>query len=143
MKQFLDQYLSFVRKLLPHSDPGTTSIGLDIEASSCRMVELTKHGASLEIVQWASQAIENGDTVKAVRSLLEKAKHPSRSPVSTVQGKGTLIRCVSIPRMPVEDLRKSLSLEADKYFPFAQDQVYTDCHILDPDSQDKKIGRAS
>ncbi|HLD70152.1 MAG TPA: pilus assembly protein PilM [Candidatus Omnitrophota bacterium] len=139
MKQFLDQYISFVRKVLPQNESGITSIGLDIEASSCRMVELTKRGTAFEIVQWANQPIENGDTAKALRSLLEKAKHPSRNPVSSIQGKGTLIRCVSMPRMPVEDLRKSLSLEADKYFPFAQDQVYTDCYILDPDSQDKKM----
>lgn len=139
MKRILDQYLSFVRKLLPQNESGATSIGLDIEASSCRMIELAKHGNSFEIVQWAVQAIENGDTAKAVRTVLEKVKHPSRNPVSSVQGKGTLIRCVSMPRMPVEDLRKSLSLEADKYFPFAQDQVYTDCYILDPDSQDKKM----
>ncbi len=139
MNQFLDQYLSFVRKLLPQNESGATSIGLDIEASSCRMVELIKRGNSFEIVQWASQVIENGDTAEAIRSLLGKTKHPSRNPVSTVQGKGTLIRCVSMPRMPVEDLRKSLSLEADKYFPFAQDQVYTDCYILDPDSPDKKM----
>lgn len=139
MNQFLDQYLSFVRNLLPQNESGATSIGLDIEASSCRMVELAKRGNTFEIVRWATEAIENGDTAKAVRAILEKAKHPSRNPISSVQGKGTLIRCVSMPRMPVEDLRKSLSLEADKYFPFAQDQVYTDCFILDPESQDKKM----
>jgi type IV pilus assembly protein PilM len=41
--------------------------------------------------------------------------------------------------MSLGDLKRSFSLEVDKYFPFDKDSIYTDCSILDPKSKDKKM----
>jgi type IV pilus assembly protein PilM len=36
-----------------------------------------------------------------------------------------------MPLMSPQDLKQSFALEADRYFPFPQDQIYTDCFILE------------
>ena len=41
--------------------------------------------------------------------------------------------------MTLEDLRNSFELEADKYFPFPSDQIYTDCYIVDPEGKNKQM----
>ena len=50
-----------------------------------------------------------------------------------------MIRYVDLPRMPLEDLRKSYIFDLDKYFPFDPKSIYTDCSILDPEGKDKKM----
>ena len=56
---------------------------------------------------------------------------PSSALFTAVEGKGTLIRYISLPIMSVKDLKNSFSIEAEKYFPFSQDQIYTDCYVFD------------
>ena len=41
--------------------------------------------------------------------------------------------------MSLADLRNSFNIEADKYFPFARDQIYIDCYILDPLGKSKDM----
>lgn len=138
MQKFVDSYLSFVKKMVPKDDL-VPSVGLDIGVSSCKLVEITKKGGSFELVNWAIEPIRGVDPTVAVKAVLAKVSRPAKAPFTAVFGKGTLIRCVSMPRMPLEEARKSLNIEADKYFPFARDQIYTDCYILDKDGQDKKM----
>jgi type IV pilus assembly protein PilM len=44
-----------------------------------------------------------------------------------------------MPKMTLADLKRSFSFEVDKYFPFPKDQIYTDCHIIDPVGKDNKL----
>lgn len=44
-----------------------------------------------------------------------------------------------MPKMSLADLKRSFSFEVDKYFPFPKDQIFTDCHILDPQGIDNKL----
>ncbi|MDO8581112.1 MAG: type IV pilus assembly protein PilM, partial [Candidatus Omnitrophota bacterium] len=62
-----------------------------------------------------------------------------KSPFTAVSGKGTLIRYIEMPEMSLPELRDAFAIEADKYFPFAQDQIYTDCYILESDPKRKKM----
>ena len=50
-----------------------------------------------------------------------------------------MIRYVDLPRMPMDDLRKSYVYDLDKYFPFDPKSIYTDCSILNPDRKEKKM----
>ncbi len=137
-KKLLEQYLSLVKKLLPERE-GTFSTGIDIGFHSCKMVEISKAGNTFQLNSFAIEPVLNGNMAEAVKAVLTKVRKNTRSPYTSVFGKGTLIRCVTMPRLPIDDLRKSLAIEADKYFPFAQDQIYTDCYILDESGKDKKI----
>lgn len=131
MHALLENYFNFIRRFIP-SKPEETSIGLDIGAGDCKLVEIKKTGDAFELVNWTIDPVKNGDVQGTLRSVLEPLGALRKSIYTAVSGKGTLIRYIEMPRMSLGDLRNSFAIEADKYFPFAQDQIYTDCYILDP-----------
>jgi len=132
------QYFNFVKRFIPEPRR-VSSVGIDIGSSTCKMVEVCPHGNSFELLQWGVESFEGGDPIPAIQRLISQTSNPIKPPATAVQGKGTLIRYVDLPRMPLEDLRKSFQYEADKYLPFHADQIYMDCIILD--SRKKDNGR--
>jgi type IV pilus assembly protein PilM len=134
---FLNNYLNFVSNLLPQSRK--TVVGFDIGTSSVKAVEMAYAKDSFEIQSWAVEPIEGGDAATALRRLYSRMNIKDQIPVASVSGKGTLIRYVDMPRLPIEELRKSFVYEIDKYFPFDPQTIYTDCYIIDGQSQEKKV----
>ena len=138
MHPLLEKYLQAVKDILPQNTP-TPSVGLDIGMESCKAVELIKKGDSFEILRWAVETVENENLEGAVRKICGRLNITSKAPYTAVSGKGTLIRFIDMPRMSVEDLKKSFDIESDRYFPFPKEQIYTNCYILDQESQDKQM----
>lgn len=138
MKSLLEKYLSLVRDFLP-AKKSKNSIGLDIGSHSCKAVELALKENGYELVNWAIEPCQNGGEAEAVKKILKKLAVEQKDVYTAVPNQGTLIRYLAMPRMPLEDLRSSILLEADKYFPFPKDQVYLDCFILDPKGKDSKM----
>lgn len=134
----LEQYFRFVKKLLP-GEKGAPKVGFDLTNDSCKYVILAQTGEGYEIQGWGVKSFEPGNVVEALKLLSGSQALVIKSPVTSLSGKGTLIRYVDMPRMSIVDLKKSFSLEVDKYFPFDKDSIYTDCSILDPKSKDKKM----
>ena len=138
MQKFLEKYFSFIRKHIPQQ-PEESCVGLDIGIRSCKAVEmvLSNTGAS-KIVNWAVEPIDNGDMTGAIRKILAGFGFSSKNVFTGLSGQGILIRFIKMPRMPLKQLRQSLYLEADKYFPFSKDQIFMDCHIV-KDNKDNKV----
>ncbi len=137
-KKLFDQYLLLVNRLIP-KPLALPVIGIDIGTSSIKAVELGLAAGGVEIRHWAIEPLAGNDTKSALRKIGERLRFNNQLLVSAVFGKGTLIRYVDLPRMPLEDLRKSYIFDLDKYFPFDPKNIYTDCSILDPESKDKKM----
>ena len=137
-KKLFDQYLLMVNHLIP-KPAAVPVIGIDIGTSSIKAVELGKSAKGFEIRHWAIEPLGGNDVKSALKKIGERMHFNNQLLVSAVSGKGTLIRYVDLPRMPLEDLRKSYIFELDKYFPFDPKTIYTDCSILDPDGKDKKM----
>jgi type IV pilus assembly protein PilM len=137
-KKLFDQYLSLVNRLIP-KPAAVPVIGIDIGTSSIKAVELGPAAGGLEIRHWAIEPLAGNDTKTALKKIGERLHFNNQLLVSSVFGKGTLIRYVDLPRMPLEDLRKSYIFDLDKYFPFDPKSIYTDCSILDPEGKDKKM----
>ncbi len=138
MSQLLENYFTLVKKILPEKSK-VTSVGVDIGSDSCKLVVLAKGPDDYEIQQCAIEPVENSNTAATIKRLLDKSKIEVKSLNTAVFGKGTLIRYIDLPRMSLDELKKSFAFEADKYLPFPQDQIYTDCYILDPKGRDKKM----
>ena len=141
MNPFLESYFEFIKRLILACQGDSGVIGIDIGSLACRAVELCRRQGGFEVVRWIVEPIEGIDEKAALMRLLDKIG-PSvrtRPVIVSLSGKGTLIRHVDIPRMSNADLRKAFPLEADKYFPFPKETVYTDCFILDPKGQEKKM----
>ena len=138
MKESQNRYFPFIKSLIPSQSVRST-VGLDIGVSSCRMVEVVAKSDGYELLRWAIEPIVAGDVAKSIRTVMSKTTQPNLSPVTGLAGKGTLIRFVDMPKMTLADLKRSFSFEVDKYFPFPKDQIYTDCHIIDPVGKDNKL----
>jgi len=134
----LETYFSTIRRFLP-SEQRASAVGLDIGTGECKLVELSKSKDTFDLINWAIEPIHNGDVKAAVKKVLGQLASPCKSLYTSVFGKGTLIRYIDVPRMTLEDLKSSFDIEADKYFPFAQDQIYTDCYILDVKEKEKTM----
>ncbi|MDE1919895.1 MAG: type IV pilus assembly protein PilM [Candidatus Omnitrophica bacterium] len=138
-KKLFEQYLLFVNRLIPQP-PAVAVIGIDIGASAVKAVELgPAAGGGSEIRHWAVETLEAQGAPAALKKAVERLHWSNQLLVSSVSGKGTLMRFIDLPRMSLEDLRKSYVYELDKYFPFDPKSIYTDCTILDPEGNDKKM----
>lgn len=138
LNQFLEEYFRFVKKLLP-SEKGVTKVGLDLTSNSVKFVELAQIGEQYEIQGWGIESFGNASVTEGLKAALNRHPLSGKSPVISVSGKGTLIRYIDMPRMSNDELKRSFLLEVDKYFPFDQNSIYTDCSILDPKNKDKKM----
>jgi type IV pilus assembly protein PilM len=137
-KKLFDQYILLVNRFIPK--PAVLPvIGIDIGTSTVKAVELGQNAGVLEIRHWAIEPLVANDTKSALKKICERMHFEDQFLVTSVFGKGTLIRYVDMPRMPLEDLRKAYVFDLDKYFPFDPKSIYTDCAILDPESKDKKM----
>ena len=138
MNSFLTQYFQTIKRFLPGENE-EISAGVDIGTGECKLVQLSREGDDLVLLDWSVETVKNGDVSATIRTMLDKLDKPCTSLYTSVFGKGTLIRYIDMPRMSIDDLQNSFAIEADKYFPFAQDQIYTDCYILDPNSKEAKM----
>ncbi len=137
-KSLFDGYLTFVNRFVPqHRRPPV--LGIDIGSSTVKAVEVALAAGGYEIRVWAVEPIQDEDVKSALSRLLKKIQYAGQTIVTSVSGKGTLIRYIDLPRMPSADLRKSFGYDLDKYFPFDPQSIYTDCAILDPASKDKHM----
>ncbi|MBI4309969.1 MAG: type IV pilus assembly protein PilM, partial [Candidatus Omnitrophica bacterium] len=114
-------------------------LGIDIGTSAIKAAVIAANSAGVELISWALERIEGGDVKAALSAVLKRIPFTSQVPVTSVSGKGTLIRYIDMPRMPLEDLRKSFVYDIDKYFPFDPQTIYTDCFILDRQNKDKRM----
>lgn len=138
MNALLNNYFGMIKKFLPEKPKGT-SVGIDIGLNGCKLIEIKKENNEYELVSWATESSKKNGTSEAIKALIAQLKNPPDTIYTAVFGKGTLIRYIDMPRMAVEDLRNSFAIEADKYFPFSQDQIYTDCYILDENKKGKQM----
>ncbi len=138
MSNFLNKYFALIKQFISTKEAGS-SVGLDIGNSDCKFVQIEKNGDAFELLHWGIEPISNDNLEATLKRILDRLESPYSCVYTAVSGKGTLIRYITMPRMPLDDLRNSFAIEADKYFPFSQDQIYIDCFVLDPQGKDKNM----
>lgn len=138
MQSVLEKYFDLIKRIIPSKAP-LSAVGVDIGSGECKLIELRRKQGGFELSHYAVESIVNGDARGALQKVLDKLDPPCHCVNTAVFGKGTLIRYITMPRMSLQDLRNSFSIEADKYFPFSQDQIYTDCCIIDSQSDSKQM----
>src|SRR3989338_4351607 len=139
LKQFTDKYFSFVKTFIPEKRINKPSVGLDIGTSFCKAIEIMPTDSSYTILNWLIEPVDARGPADAIKKILGKLSIETKNIATAVGGQGTLIRFIEMPKMPLGDAKKSFALEADKYFPFAKEQIYTDCFIVDSNSQESKM----
>lgn len=138
MKKIFDKYFLAIKKLLPEKVV-KPSVGLDIGADTCKVIELLPSQDSYAILNWAVEPTDKVDLSVTLKKIFNKIKVQPNSVCAALSGHGTLTRYIEMPKMSSEDLQQSVLVEADKHFPFDKNQIYTDCYILDGGNKDNKM----
>jgi type IV pilus assembly protein PilM len=138
MAGLLTGYFNIIKKLLPteHISP---SLGIDIGSAFFKAVVLRPTDYGYEVELPFIEALDPQDSKISLNRFKHELSTDVHEPYLAVGGRGSLIRHITMPKMSLADLRNSFSLEADKYFPFAQDQIYTDCFITHDDVQGSQM----
>jgi type IV pilus assembly protein PilM len=122
-------------------------VGVDIGSSAVKLVQLRelKGGWQLEnigILPLPAEAIvdntlmDSSSIVETVRNLLLSLDVKAKEAACSISGNAVIIRKISLPVMPAEELEDQIQWEAEQYIPFDINDVNVDFQILSADDQD-------
>lgn len=117
-----------------------TSIGIDLGTHSVKVVQLSNfgNGAKLERAtlmrlhgDGSSEERRNEEIVRALRTVASTYSSKKAAIVTALPGQDTFIRYLRFPKMPPEELKGSIELEADQNLPYDLTEVSTDSVVLE------------
>jgi type IV pilus assembly protein PilM len=122
-------------------------IGVDIGSSAVKLVQLRalKEGYQLQSIgtlPLPAEAIvdntlmDSSSVVETVKQLVGSLNIKAKEVGCSISGNSVIIRKISLPVMPVEELEDQIQWEAEQYIPFDINDVNVDFQILSPDEQD-------
>jgi type IV pilus assembly protein PilM len=122
-------------------------VGVDIGSSAVKLVQLRelKGGYQLQnvgILPLPAEAIvdntlmDSSSIVETVKNLLASLEVKAKDAACSISGNAVIIRKISLPVMPAEELEDQIHWEAEQYIPFDINDVNVDFQILSPDDQD-------
>jgi len=122
-------------------------IGIDIGSSSVKLVQIKDLKGAFQllnvgIIPLPPEAIvdntlmDNSSIVNAVKSLVSSLGVKVKDVACSISGNSVIIRKITLPVMPVEELEDQIAWEAEQYIPFDINDVNMDFQILSPDSLD-------
>ncbi|RYY00409.1 type IV pilus assembly protein PilM [bacterium] len=117
-------------------------IGIDItnEAVIISQLRKTKNGIELEKLVSAStpqnairdgEIIDTGSVAQVIQELMEKNQIVATKALTTVSGQAVIIRTIQFPSMSPKELKEVVLHEAERYIPFAMEDVNVDFQILE------------
>ncbi len=146
LNELIAPYLDMLKKGLQKS----ARIGLDITSDTIVVVELKKVRQSLVLTNIAVantplNTVQDGEIVdpaavsEVIAQLLEENAIQGKAAVSAVAGQSTIVRPVRFPMMPESELAEVIQFEAERYIPFAIDDVNISHHVLDEVEEDGAV----
>lgn len=123
-------------------------IGLDISATSVKLLELSLTGGRYRVESYAVAPIpenaikdKNISDIKAVGGAIERAVRRAgtrtKQAAVAVAGSAVISKIVTMPaNLSDAELEDQIKLEADQYIPFPLNEVYIDFQVLGPNEQD-------
>ncbi|WP_136526618.1 type IV pilus biogenesis protein PilM [Geomonas ferrireducens] len=122
-------------------------VGVDVGSSAVKLVQLRPSKGGYQLVKIGilplpAEAIvdntlmDSSSIVETVRQLLTTLGVKAKEAACSISGNSVIIRKISLPVMPVEELEDQIHWEAEQYIPFDINDVNVDFQILFPDEQD-------
>lgn len=122
-------------------------IGMDIGSSSVKLVQIkclkdTFQLLNVGIVPLPPEAIvdntliDSSSIVMALKNLVASMGIKAKDVACSISGNSVIIRKITLPAMPAEELEDQITWEAEQYIPFDINDVNMDFQILSPDSID-------
>jgi len=113
-----------------------SSVGLDIDSSSVKVIKLKRLKDNVELVSLGVESV--GLDLVPVLKMLSQENDFKKCNVS-VSGSSSITRYINFPKMNETELKQALKFEAQKHIPFGIAEVGLDSHILKNDLPDNKM----
>ena len=123
--------------------PQRQLLGLDIGSSSIKLVQIKEHRGRYILQKFAVKELEpevivdgtvidEGRVVSAIKELLAANNVKLKQVAISISGHAVIVKKISLPPMPDEELDGQVKLSAEQYIPFDINEVNLDFHVLPP-----------
>ncbi|MFH1957962.1 MAG: type IV pilus assembly protein PilM [bacterium] len=132
-----------VLKNLSSVRPSGNILGVDFGSSSVKIAALKKTGESFQLAHCGIVPMPSGakalmememeeraELVKRLKDFLSSAKVRTKPAGVSVMGSSVIVRYVKLPKMPDDELAKSLRFEAEEFIPFDISDVYLAAELI-------------
>ncbi len=124
--------------------PRRQLVGLDIGSSAIKLVQLKESKGRYFLQKFGVKPLEpevivdgtvmdEGRVVSAIRELFDECNVKNKHVAVSISGHAVIVKKISLPPMPDEELEGQVRLAAEQYIPFDINEVNIDFHVLPPD----------
>jgi len=124
--------------------PRKQLVGLDIGSSSIKLVQLKESKSRYFLQKFGVKPLEpevivdgtvmdEGRVVSAIRELFDESSVKNKHVAISISGHAVIVKKISLPPMPDNELEGQVRLAAEQYIPFDINEVNIDFHVLSPD----------
>ena len=121
--------------------PKRQLVGLDIGSSGIKLVQLKENRGRYILQKFGFKPLEpevivdgtvmdEGRVVSAIKELFEETKIKVKQVAVSISGHAVIIKKISLPPMPDEELEGQVRLAAEQYIPFDINEVNIDFSVL-------------
>ncbi|ALA57670.1 type IV pilus assembly protein PilM [Nitrospira moscoviensis] len=124
--------------------PRRQLVGLDIGSSAIKLVQLKESKGRYFLQKFGVKPLEpevivdgtvmdEGRVVSAIRELFDESNVKNKHVAISISGHAVIVKKISLPPMPDDELEGQVRLAAEQYIPFDINEVNIDFHVLPPD----------
>lgn len=126
--------------------PKRQLLGLDIGSSAIKLVQMREAKGRYVLQKFGVKPLEPevivdgtvmdaGRVVSAVKDLLKETNVKLKSVAMSISGHSVIVKKITLPPMPDDELEAQVKLAAEQYIPFDINEVNLDFHVLNPNEQ--------
>jgi len=134
--------------------PKRQLVGLDIGSSGIKLVQLKENRGRYVLQKFGFKPLEpevivdgtvmdEGRVVSAIKELFDDLHVKVRQVAVSISGHAVIIKKISLPPMPDDELEGQVKLAAEQYIPFDINEVNIDFHVLPPAEGETSEGEMS
>ena len=123
--------------------PQKQLLGLDIGSSSIKLVQIKEHRGRYTLQKFGVKELEpevivdgtvmdEGRVVSAIKELLAEHNVKLKQVAVSISGHAVIVKKITLPPMPDEELDAQVKLAAEQYIPFDINEVNLDFYVLPP-----------
>jgi type IV pilus assembly protein PilM len=124
--------------------PRRQLVGLDIGSSAIKLVQIKESKGRYFLQKFGVKPLEpevivdgtvmdEARVVSAIRELFEENNVKNKYVAISISGHAVIVKKISLPPMPDDELEGQVRLAAEQYIPFDINEVNIDFHVLPPD----------
>jgi type IV pilus assembly protein PilM len=134
--------------------PRRQLVGLDIGSSAIKVAQLKESKGRYFLQKFGVKPLEpevivdgtvmdEGRVVSAIQELFQEANVKNKHVAISISGHAVIVKKISLPPMPDEELEGQVKLAAEQYIPFDINEVNIDFHVLPSDASEDQQGDMS